>query len=85
MPSRCYSRVTTTTETVANPRGHHYRLSIGADLDRDIRRGARDAGISLEEFYRRAILLLKHAVEADRVTLITYRADGPHEQNVIIR
>ena len=60
-----------------------YRVSIGENLDRDVRRAA-VADISLGEAFRRAIALFILAADAERVTLVTHRPDGLHEQNVIV-
>ncbi len=60
-----------------------HRVSIGEDLDRDVRRAAAVADISLGEAFRRAIALFTLA--AERVTLVTHRPNGLHEQNVIVR
>jgi hypothetical protein len=62
-----------------------YKISIGEDLDREVREAAAKAGISFEEAFRRAIVLFKHAVSAERVTLVTNGPYGPHEQRVLVR
>ncbi len=47
--------------------GKRYNVSLGSDLDRDLDDVATKLGVSKAEAMRRALMLFKHAVEADEV------------------
>jgi predicted DNA-binding protein len=58
-----------------------YNLSLPSQLDRDLEAVSENLGATKAEVLRRALLLFKHAVDADEVKLIK----GTEETKVLLK
>jgi predicted DNA-binding protein len=60
---------------------HRYNVVLPAQLNRDLETVSENLGATKAEVLRRALLLFKHAAEADEVKLVK----GTEETKVIIK
>lgn len=58
-----------------------YNVTLSPKLDADLQKLAAELGTSKAEVVRKALVLLKHAVEADEVKLVTHG----EEQRVLVK
>ncbi|HYU35793.1 MAG TPA: CopG family transcriptional regulator [Thermoanaerobaculia bacterium] len=58
-----------------------YNVTLPESLNRDLESAAGELGITKAEAIRRAILLMKHAVKADKVELTS----GNEKQTVLVK